>query len=194
MKKASKAGGTKTAGIGDAAVREATGKSWEAWFDVLDAAGAKSKDHRGIAAILEKRRGLSGWWCQMLTVGYEQARGLRRKHETPAGFQVSGSKTVAAPLGALFRMWHDPTLRKRWLKDAGFLVRKATRDKSMRITWVDGKTSVEVNFYAKGTGKSLVALQHGKLSNAAAASKMKAYWSRQLARLAEAVGGTQAKA
>jgi hypothetical protein len=66
-----------------------------------------------------------------------------------------------------------------------FVVRKATRNKSLRITWVDGQTSVEVLFYAKGKSKSQVVVQHSQLSDAKAAERMKGYWSEQLARLQE---------
>jgi hypothetical protein len=38
----------------------------------------------------------------------------------------------------------------------------------MRITWPDGRTSVEVMFYEKGKAKCQVTVQHKKLSTAAA--------------------------
>ena len=38
----------------------------------------------------------------MVTVGYEQARGLRKKHQRPEGFQVSASRTVAVPIAVAF--------------------------------------------------------------------------------------------
>jgi hypothetical protein len=175
-------------GIGDAAVKKATGKPWKEWFAILDAAGGREKDHRGIVAVLDARNEISGWWCQMVTVGYEQARGLRQKHQKGETFEISASKIVGAPLSSLYKAWKDPRARKGWLKDAAFTIRKATENKSMRITWVDGKTSISANFYAKGPKKSQVSLQHGKLTSASAASKMKGYWSAQLARLEETLG------
>jgi len=63
------------------------------------------------------------------------------------------------------------------------LVRKATPNKSMRVTWKDGKTSLEINFYPKETGKSQVVVQHSKLPNATAATRMKTYWGKALDRL-----------
>jgi len=47
-------------------------------------------------------------------------------------------------------------LRDRWLADPAFIIRKATPGKSLRITWVDGKTTLEVMLYPKGTGKTQV--------------------------------------
>ncbi len=63
------------------------------------------------------------------------------------------------------------------------MVRKATTDKSMRITWDDG-TSVEVGFYAKGAAKSMVAVAHTKLPDKARADELKRFWSERLDALA----------
>jgi uncharacterized protein YndB with AHSA1/START domain len=83
----------------------------------------------------------------------------------------------------LFAAWQDGRIRKRWLKDCNFVIRKATPPKSLRITWVDGKTNLDVGFYAKGQSKSLVSVQHGKLGDSHQAERMKAYWGEQLGRL-----------
>jgi hypothetical protein len=47
----------------------------------------------------------------------------------------------------LYKAWSEAKLRKRWLPEKGLVIRKATPEKAMRITWSDGKTSVSVNFY-----------------------------------------------
>jgi hypothetical protein len=71
------------------------------------------------------------------------------------------------------------------LDEDGLVVRKATANKSMRVTWSDGKTDLEINFYAKDPKKSQVVVQHNKLPNARSAAKMKTYWSNALDRLRE---------
>ncbi len=175
------------AGMSSEAVQQRTGKGWHEWFTILDKRGARKMAHREIAAMLFEKLGCSGWWSQMVTVGYEQARGMREKHQKPDGFQISRTKTVAAPTPAAFQAWTDGKLRSRWLSDVDFKVRKATRNKSLRITWVDGKTSVEVFFNAKGTGRCQVTVQHSKIADAKKAEKMKNYWAAQLARLQSAL-------
>jgi len=92
----------KTAGISDSAVFKATGRTWAEWIRLLDRAGARKMVHRDIAAHLHRREKLSSWWSQMVTVGYEQARGMRRAGEKPAGFDVSKSKTVNVSSGRAF--------------------------------------------------------------------------------------------
>lgn len=63
-------------------------------------------------------------------------------------------------------------------------MRKATKNKSMRITWEDG-TSVELWFTAKGKAKSQVAVSHRKLPDNATAARLKEYWAERLAALAD---------
>ena len=173
------------AGVGDDAVREATGRQWDEWFRRLDRAGAKEMAHAAIARHLSEKEGVPDWWCQMVAVGYEQARGLRRKHERPDGFSVSASRTVAVPAERAYDAFADARTRKRWLPDPGFTVRKSTRPKSLRITWVDGTTHVEVNVHAKAKGRSQLSVQHSKLPDAEAAERMRAYWKAALDRLRE---------
>ncbi len=169
--------------IGDEAVRARTGKTWPEWFAALDRTGARQMDHKTLAAYLHKERGLPSWWAQMVSVGYEQACGKREKHEKPSGYEISRSVTVAVPASRLFAAWQDVRLRRRWLKDPDFVVRKATPPKSLRITWGDGKTNLDVGIFAKSRGKSMVAVQHGKLADSKHAERMKAYWGEQLASL-----------
>lgn len=177
-------------GISDEAVEKATGCDWEAWLYVLDKAGCAKMTHKEIAELVHDRwPKVGGWWSQMVTVGYEQARGLRVKNQTTAGWQVSSSKTVSVPVKTLFGAWRDPKKRAKWLRDHDFTVRKATAPKSMRISWVDGKTTVEANFYAKGTGKSYVALQHNKLRGRKEVEKMRSYWTKALDAMKERLEG-----
>lgn len=171
--------------VGDEAVHKATGKNWKEWYALLDKAGARKMVHKDIAAYLYNEVGVSGWWAQMVTVGYEQERGLRAKHEKCDGFAVSGSKTVAVSVERLFEAFHDPKARRHWLDDAGFTIRKATPARSLRITWVDGQTDVDVNLYPKGAAKSQVSVQHSKLSGTTEAARMKAYWAKALEKLKE---------
>ncbi len=166
-------------GISSAAVKLRTGKTWSEWIAILDAAGAAAMTHREIVAHLSAKHAVGPWWQQMVTVGYEQFHGRRVKHETTDGFQISRSKTIGVPLAELFAAWKDKRKRSRWL-EAEVTIRKATTERSLRITWVDGTSSVSVMFYAKGPGKSQVTVDHTRLANQREADRMKAYWGDQL--------------
>jgi uncharacterized protein YndB with AHSA1/START domain len=170
------------AGISDAAVKAKTGKSWDEWIAVLDKAGAMKMAHPEIATYLHEKQGVPDWWSQMVTVGYEQAKGLRGKHQVVGGYQISVSKTLEAPLPAAYKAWADDKARMRWLPGEAITIRKANLNKNLRVTWSDGKSSLDVRFYEKGGAKSQVVVQHDKLPNAAQAERMKAYWKEALER------------
>jgi hypothetical protein len=174
-----RAGGKGSRAISDASVERATGKATDHWFKVLDAFAKKSGGHRHKAAAehLHAAHGVAEWWSQMVTVLYERERGHREKHQVAGGYSASASRTVGVAIGTLYAAWSGE-LRARWL-DEELTVRKATVNRSVRITWGDG-TSVEVMFYPKGSSKSMVTVQHGKLKNAAAVGKVKRFWGGRL--------------
>jgi len=172
------------AGIGSDAVKAKTGRTWTEWIAALDRAGADQWPHKKIAEFVHDQFGCPPWWGQMVTVGYEQAKGLRLKHQTATGYNANASKTIAVSIGKLYKAWSDSKTRDRWLIGCKkIIIRKATPNKSMRITWTDGKTSVEVGFVSKGAGKSQVAVQHSKLSGLKDAAMMKKCWKGALDKL-----------
>lgn len=169
-------------GTSSEAAEQATGKPWAEWMALLDAAGGRGMNHKQIVNYLGHNYRVSAWWQQHITVAYEQSRGLRARHEMPDGYQISRTRTIAAPLAAVYAAWTDDDARARWLPDAVFTVRAATPPRTLRLTWSDG-TLVEVRLADKGD-RTAVTVQHNKLPDAAAAERMKAYWAEALARLA----------
>lgn len=173
--------------ISDSAVKAKTGRVWTQWFTLLDTEGAAEMTHRQIAATLAERHGLSGWWSQMVTVAYEQARGRREPHQTSRGYQVGVSKTVPVHVNALFTAWENEASRGLWLGDEPITIRRATRPKSMRITWSNGQTNVDVSFWDKGPAKSTVQVQHSKLADREDVEAKRGFWRAALARLASQI-------
>ena len=169
--------------IGDEAVKAKTGKNWQGWFVILDKAGAKKMNHTEIATYLCEKGKLAGWWAQMIAATYEQVRGLRKKYERPGGYEISVSKVIPVTLSTLYKSWKDEKVRTRWLKEKDITIRKANANKSLRVSWLDNKTSLEVNFYDKGDSKAQVVVQHSKLANMNEAEKMKKYWKEKLEKL-----------
>ena len=170
----------------DAAVSAKTGRTWAQWLETMDAAGCATMNHREIVAVLRDRYGVGPWWQQMVTVGYERARGLRAVHQAADGFQVSATKTIDAGLARSWDAWTDAAMRSRWLAHT-FEVRKATEGKSLRISWGDG-TDVQVLFSTRANGKSHVAVDHRKLQEDRV-DEMKAFWRERLDALKGVVEG-----
>ena len=165
------------------AVKAKTGKVWAEWFKILDKAGAKKWPHKKIAMYLYEKEKIGPWWAQMVSVGYEHERGIREKFQKCDGeFSASGSRTMAVPLAKAYAAWTDEKLRSRWLPDAKMEITSATPGKYVRAKW-DDDSRLAVGFYSRGSEKTQVAVDHGKLPNSKECAKMKAYWFDALNRL-----------
>src|SRR5262245_22230905 len=170
--------------MSDAAVKAKTGKDWAGWFGALDRAGAAKLEHREIARLLHDRHGVPGWWSQCVTVECELARGLRARHQTVSGFQISVSKTVAMSLGQLYAWTANAAKRRSWFPKKKFTPSSQTKDKYVRGAWGGGPARLEIGFYAKGAGKAQIAVQVGKLAGKKDVVAERAAWRKALGRLA----------
>ena len=170
------------AGMSDDAVEAKTGKSWKAWVRELDKVGAQSKTHQQIAKHIHEELGVSAWWAQTVTVGYERIRGLREKGQRRGGgYDVNKSKTFAVPIDELYDAF-DARTRKKWADDIQLRVKKASREKSIRFESSEGNP-IEAYFWAKGAEKSQVQLQHRGIESKAAADDVREAWTRRLTAL-----------
>jgi hypothetical protein len=182
----SRASSVKKRSMSDEAVAAKTGRTWGEWFKLLDAAGARKMSHREIARLLHAKHKVPGWWSQMVTVEYERARGMRKVHQTTAGFVAGVSRTFDASVSALFKAWTDARLRRRWLGAAKCTVTTAARNKTIRMAWADGTRS-EAYFVPRGAARCQVAVQHSKLRGPRSVVAMKKFWSAAFDRLGKAV-------
>ncbi|RKN49816.1 hypothetical protein D7193_31955 [Micromonospora costi] len=181
--------------IADPLLRERTGRDWQEWFGLLDAVDATGLTHTEIARWLVTVHEVPGWWAQTVTVGYEQARGLRRPGQRrDGGYSAGGSRTVGVPVERLFAAFANETLRARWLPGVEVRLRTATPPRTYRADWAGGPTRIVAGFTAIGPTRSRVAVQHEKLTGAEQAAELKAYWRDRLAalkQLLEADGDAQ---
>ena len=175
--------------MSDEAIRRRTGRGWEEWFDLLDEWGGTERSHTEAARWLQEEHASGGWNSQAIVVSYERARGLRAVGEHADGFTVTASKTIDVPIETLYDAFVDERQRRRWLPDAELRERTATRPRSARFDWGDTTTRVVVGFESKASGKSLAALAHEKLPDAAEAERMKSYWRERMAVLKEVLEG-----
>lgn len=172
--------------ITDKLVFPQTGKTLEEWYLFLDGKGAQKLSHKEIFTLVQKVPGLVSlgeWNHNLLTTSYEWSRGLRERGQKEDGFEVSVSKTITVPVAILYQSFIDERLRVRWLAGHSLLVRKATENKSVRITWSDGDTSLSVDFYSKGVEKSQVVVQHQKIKTVEQSIELKAFWGERLTAL-----------
>lgn len=195
--------------ISDDAVRKATGKGWDEWFALLDSEGAAALPHKQIARLLhEKEYIASAWWCQMVTVEYERARGKRELGGTEnAAFQIGVQKTlpltqeqawdlITRPEGLALWLGTLPCLR--WEKGSPYETAEGTRgeirsftpSKHIRLTWqppgFSSPSTLQVSLESSGK-KTALRFHQEKLASAEIREQMRSHWREVLAKLAQLV-------
>jgi uncharacterized protein YndB with AHSA1/START domain len=202
-----KIGHEKLGGVSSDAVAKATGKIWPEWIALLDKEGAKDLSHKDIARLLyEKKYITSGWWCQMVTVGYEQARGKRIIGETATtGFEIGVRKTM--PITAQ-KAWELVTSEKGLSMILGEVkdiklepgysykakngtkgeIRTLKKGIRLRLTWQPkgwAKTST-LQVYVEDKGeKSSIGFHQEQLRDEKMREKMRIHWQKVLQQLAK---------
>jgi hypothetical protein len=173
------------AGMSDTKVKEKTGCTWERWVRALDRHHADEMSHAEIAKFIKATYKTPSWWTQTVAVGYERIKGLRARGQQRDGtYQATKSRTFDVPVTRLFNAWADDASRRSWWAGAAAVVRAARAPKSMRLGLDDGST-VAVSFIAKGRGRSVVAVEHTKLTDRVAAERVKAEWAARFDTLAD---------
>lgn len=173
----------KVAGVSDEAIRQKTGKDWREWLQVLDQEGAVELDHTQIARRLREDHGVSPWWAQKITGGYEQERKDRQVHEMPDGFAISRTRTWPFPASAVLRAWLDEDVRRTWLPEPVTDVRETTEAESVWMEWPDGDMRVNVRLTSMGPSKTRLTVEHSRIADAGQVDQFKDLWKVRLAAL-----------
>ncbi len=175
--------------ISDEAVRERTGRGWEAWFDLLDGWGAAEMAHRDIARRVAAELAIDnlGWYAQAITISYERARKGRQLGQRTDGFSAGASKTVAADVDTVRRHFLDAGPRAAWLGEADLRPRPTRAATSMRFDWGDGPSRVHVTLSPKADGRTAVSVEHARLADAEDAAARTGFWRERLTALAARV-------
>ena len=180
----------------DADARAATGRTWEDWFDSLDAAGGPAPGRRAITDRLMKEHGLTAWWAQTIAVEYERARAVHEKDGRPKGYAICVTKTIAAPAERIFDAFGDSAVLSAWMGDGANADFKeggafSTSDgnsgrytkvacpKTLRFAWDDSDpamaSTVELKLTPNG-GKCGLVLNHERIKTRAHADGLRAAW------------------
>lgn len=159
-------------GTSDEALTAATGRPWSEWFDLLDAAGAEAWPHARIARWLHEEQGVPGWWSQAVTVGFEQARGLRMPGQRADGsFEVSTSRTF--PLDQQAALDAVVAAVTAGLGQAPTSQGRTARYPTARWKLAEGGSLLATAALTKA-GRTSVSLTRGGLADAAALGPAKA--------------------
>lgn len=174
-----------------AGIAAATGRTWDDWVEVLEAAGAREMPHSAIAVLALKHMPESleraEWWAQATAVAYEQHAGLRVPGQTCTGdFQLSTSKTVAGDKDSALEAWVALAGEREEFGgvevEAPGAASSTEKWRYWRVPLADG-TRVALNFSDKAGGKCSVGLVHSKLDPAEAIEFWRPVWKDLLGQL-----------
>ena len=168
-------------GVSSEKVKDATGRDWAEWISFLDSKNATELDHRAIVDLVHAEINRN-WWSQMVTVGYEQAKGKRVPNQNAEGFQINVSKTYDAPLAKVYKAWDE--FLDQWYNGPVFTITTNNKDKNIRGRYEDGSL-LAMGLYGTKTGKTQVALDVNKLTSATKAEAMRSVWKQQLEQLSD---------
>lgn len=170
--------------MADDTLREATGKGWDEWCDIIDAWPGSDEGHTAIATFLREEHGVEGWWAQGITVGYERITGLRLPYQQPDGtFSAGKSRTVTADGVLLRAMLIDDADRADLFPGIETELRSNPSAKTLRIGIGTGTAQIMIE--AIDDERAKVTIAHDKLPSPDAVEEWKAYWADWL----EAVDG-----
>jgi uncharacterized protein YndB with AHSA1/START domain len=189
----------------DAAVKAATGRTFAAWFSLIDDSGGASLGRKGINDLLFKTHKVDAWWTSTLAAEYERDRGLREKDGRPRGYAICVTKNIKAPASKVSDAFTTSSVLTQWLgagaraegKEGGAwfdgdghqgTYTKIAAGKAVRFSWLDTATQNEslgdLKITEKGGVSSLV-LNHERIQDRGEADGLRAGWGLALTSLKE---------
>ncbi len=167
----------------DEVIRQKTGRSWDEWSALIEAAGQHTQGHTAIARYLRDEHGVDPWWAQSVTVGYERIAGIRAPYQRADGtFEASLSRTIAVD-GAVLRaaLLDEATLPVL----IGTPATRRSKPEARRIRLAAGDGTVLIDLEERARGRVRVSLAHGGLHSSVQVMSWRAHWSRWFEALAE---------
>lgn len=165
-------------------LRQATGRGWDEWCDVIEGWPGHHDGHTGVAAHLQERHGLDGWWAQTVTVGWERITGRRLPHQRADGtFAVGRTATVTVDADHLRALLLDDGDRADLFPGVDTALRSRPTSKAIRLTVGPGTAIVAIE--PRSGGRARIAVQHEKLPTADDVERWRFWWSAWLGALDE---------
>ncbi|MGI8937518.1 MAG: hypothetical protein ACR2JF_04740 [Iamia sp.] len=175
--------------MSDDAIREATGRGWDEWCDLIDAWPANTDGHTAIATHVREDHGIDGWWAQAVTVSYERITGLRLPHQRADGtFSADKTRTVTVTVDAeaLRALLLDDDDRRDLFPGLDTELRSRPTSKVPRIAIGPGVAQIALE--QRDDGRVRISIAHERLPSADDVPQWKQYWSEWLAALDAADG------
>lgn len=159
----------------DEAVKKATGRVWAEWRDAMDP-WAQNLTHKQIARRLKDEYGLSPWWSQAVTGGWERMTGRREAHEKTDGFQATASRTIAADEALLRAAITETSVFSGWAPPGGIEITTAHPGKPVNARWLGPEGGRLVFRFTPAGDRTRLAIDHERLPDAGTCARMKTAW------------------
>lgn len=171
--------------LSDHAVRDATGRGWDEWCDLLDAWPGNDGGHAAIVAHVQEAHGVDGWWAQTVAVGYERITGRRLPYQRADGrFAAAKTRTITTDAGLLRAMLLDE--RERATLFPGLDTELRSRPASKNVRLAIGPGTAEIAMAPRPDGRVRVSVAHERLPSPADVEPWKAFWADWLEALHDA--------
>ncbi len=199
----------RAARISDAAVKQATGKTWQEWLLLLDLSGAKEQSNSSIVEIITASGAVSPWWRQTIATHYRRVRQRKVVGQTDgAGFEMGAQRTLPISQMALWNMLTTPHGLTLWLGEASEfalmvgakytvadgtqgVIRLLNPPVQIRMTWqpVDyaAHSTLQIRLIASGDEQTSLRIHQERLPNEAARLRMRQHWQSVLNALSELI-------
>lgn len=171
------------------ALERATGRGWDDWLSIFEAAGARELGHAAIASLARSRMPEDlqnpDWWAQGAAIAYEQHAGLRVPGQSSTGtFRVGASRTLPLDRDAAIETWSAAhgDRSKHLGYAAGEPRRSRTEKRSFLRFDLEGAGRVEVSATPKGE-KTTLAVTHDGVPDGDRIEEWRAHWKALLAAL-----------
>lgn len=164
---------------GEDAVLEATGRGWDDWCDLIDAWPGHDESHGAVVDHLQQIHGLTSWWAQSVTVGWERITGRRLPYQQADGrFAAARTKTVTVDGAALRQLLLDADGREALFAGLSTELRSRPTSKNVRVAMEEGVAEIAIQ--PRGNGRVRVAVLHGALPSHTVVPAWQEYWSAWL--------------
>lgn len=161
--------------LGDAVLRDATGRGWDEWCDVVDAWPGHDQGHAAVAAHLQEEHRVDGWWAQTITVGWERITGRRLPHQSSDGtFTAARTRTVRVDAAAVRAALLDEAGRADLFPGFDTELRSRPTTKALRVRVGPGTAIIDLA--SLPDGRVRISVAHEKLPTPDDVAYWKAWW------------------
>lgn len=177
-----------------------TGKDWDQWLEIFEAAGASVWPYKELTSFLKKKYKIKAYWQHLVAYGYEVHLGRRIDGQNQKGlYSVTTTKTLSIDQKSAWELFTSERGLRAWLNpmseitfapknyfeiEGGIFgeIRTMKSPERVRFTWQDSDwekpTFVQAYILARPQGKSMLIFMHDSIKSAALKEDLRLHWKK----------------